>query len=250
MSNTRNHKMNDEDLARYLHDRQQARQQANPETSAGDDPLWAEGMEGLDQWAQATGGDYGGLKTTLDHQIDDLLPVQPGTGAKTRRFRPYKAIAALLIFGMLLIAGWFLPDRDPERLFAQNFLPLSHPDMTVRGNADSTPVYFAVKAYETENYKQAIAYYEHLCRQFPNEEKHRLFLGIAYLANYQPEKAVGTLVAPFTTRTEFDNDRKWYLALAYIRINHFPEAKQLLQELAETDSFYREQSRKLAGKLD
>lgn len=240
--------MTNKDIERYLRGEQDTAARTRTRQQRKEDPLLDEGLEGLSQWQLQAGQDYNILQADLEKQIDDLLPApgKPGQG----KSGPYKLIAAACLLGCLLLSCLFWPTQDPRQVSAAYFRPLTHPDMTRRGSADSSQAANAVKAYETENYKQAIYHYQALLAREPGEEKYRLFLGIALLANYQPDKAVALLQEPFTVRTEFEDDRQWYLALACLRTKNTLLAKPILLTLSNGNSYYRTIAKEILEKLD
>lgn len=240
------------DIARYLRHEMDVAERERFEQQLANDPLLAEGLEGLRQWQEQADSPrpVEALDAELGQLVDELLPPRKRPAKKRQHPGRRLLLAAACLLGLLFLGYRFWPAPNPEQYYAHYFRPLTHPDMTLRGGSDSSQANYAVKAYETENYKQAIYHYRKLLDEQPGEEKHRLFLGIAYLANYQPEKAVEILSAPFGVRTEFEDDRQWYLALAYLRINNFAAAKALLNGLANGTSYYREMAGELSNKLD
>jgi tetratricopeptide (TPR) repeat protein len=242
--------MKKEDLKKYLEEELSGAEKHALEKKLADDPFFSEGLEGLRQWKADTGQPFDELSAALDKQVDEAQP----TAERVIRMPWVRLvlIAASLAGICFFSLQYFFNARDTsEKIFAAYFKPLSHPDMTVRGEdtsiSQTEPA--AVRSYEHENYKQAIYYYKAILEKQPDNEKHMLFLGISYLANHQPELAIGILNKGFAKYPEFENDRNWYLALAYLRVNNTPATKSILQELKNGDSYYKEMAAGLLKEL-
>jgi predicted Zn-dependent protease len=242
--------MKKEDLKKYLEEELTDTEKNALEKILADDPFFAEGLEGLKQWKADTGQPLDDLNAALDKQVD---AAQPGAERMIRMPWVRLVLIAASLAGICFFSlQYFFTGRDTsEKIFAVYFKPLSHPDMTVRGenSSYSQPEPAAVRSYEHENYKQAIYHYKALLEKQPGNEKHRLFLGIAYLANHQPELAIELLNKGFTEYPEFENDRNWYLALAYLRINNTAATKSILLELEKGDSYYKDMAAGLLKEL-
>jgi tetratricopeptide (TPR) repeat protein len=129
---------------------------------------------------------------------------------------------------------------------------LTHPDGTVRGEQLNVEADFSTKAtqyYERENYKKAIEYYKKALEQHPNNEKNILFLGVSYLANFEPENAIDVFTSATTSENQYLNDRNWYLAMAYLKIKDVDLAKGILVQLAKSESFYSQSSKEILEEL-
>ena len=246
--------MKKEELKKYLEEELSDKERNALEKELADDPFFSESMEGLEQWKAGTTQSVDALEKELHQQVDKKVSRVDRKGRVWEMPLFRILLAAACITGICLFSlNYFLNERaGSEKIFAYYYKPLTNPDATVRGeNAPMSKTESqAVKSYETENYKQAIYYYKKLSDLQPNNQKYALFLGISYLANHQPEQAIEVLNKTYSENTNYDNDKNWYLALAYIRMNNMAAAKSILQQLSSIDSYYKEPATELLKALN
>jgi tetratricopeptide (TPR) repeat protein len=237
--------MNKDDLKKYLEEGLSEKEKNAIERELSDDPFFADSVEGLQDWKKDTGKDITSLENELETRVDNI-PAKKNI-FRMPVFRMLLVAACLFVICFLALDHLFEKRQTTEQLFATYFKPLTHPDMIVRGEEDLTEKKesMAVRSYEAENYKQAIFYYKQLLETQPENEKHKLFLGIAFLANHQPEQAIEILNRSFTQETRYENDRNWYLALSYLRLNNLDAARPILEQLSSASSYYTEPAAEL-----
>jgi tetratricopeptide (TPR) repeat protein len=251
--------MNEAQLIKYLNNELSEKERNAVEQFLAENPFWEEGLEGLEQWKEHSNISYNELQTTLHEKIDAVTQqkVETTTDNKTQivRMPIFRIIAvAATIVGILFFSVHYLYEQRmrTENIYAAHFKVLTHPDGTVRGEQLNEEADFSTKAtqyYERENYKKAIEYYKKALEQHPNSEKNILFLGVSYLANFEPENAIDVFTSAATSENQYLNDRNWYLAMAYLKIKNVDLAKGILVQLSKSESFYTQSSKEILEEL-
>jgi len=151
-------------------------------------------------------------------------------------FYRYKvAIAAAL---SLVVVAWFALNQlipvSEEKLFAENFVPYSSTSGSTRGNTENQNTRDqAHLAYASENYASAIGFFEELESQSDFSLTDRFYLGNAYLATGEGEKAVNVFEIVAEQGNGIKILGKWYLALSYLQIGDKENARKVLTEVRD-----------------
>lgn len=249
--------MNKEELKQYLSNQLSSKEQNAFEKELADNPFFQEAVEGLENFNKDTEMSFDDLDRSLDTKIDEVL---------TEKSLEVKNVVKMPIFRILVLAAsvvgivfftlnYLHQQRlSTEVLYEENFKVLTHPDGTVRAGEQEqttqTETEKAIYFYERENYKQAIAHYELALKSDPNNEKNNLFLAVSYLANYQAEDAIAVLVNSTFASNEYENDRDWYLAMAYLKTKNLKQAIPLFEKLSHIDCYYQSASQKILKSLE
>ncbi len=144
------------------------------------------------------------------------------------------AASALLIIS---ITAWLIfvrPDKN-ERLFAEYF----HSDPGLISAMSTSANYSFDRAmvdYKTGNFDVAIKTWDSLQRIKPRNDTLNYFLGVASLANREPDNAINYLQKVSATRGGiFVEDATWYLGLAYLKKGKRREAIIYIERSAHED---------------
>ncbi|MCW9036716.1 tetratricopeptide repeat protein [Altibacter sp.] len=142
---------------------------------------------------------------------------------------PLYAIAAclLVIFGVF----YFMTMPSPsEKLFAKHFVP--DPGLpTTMSTQNNYPFFDAMVNYKRGEYDIAIGKWEQQLDDTTENDTLNFYLGVAYLAEGNGEKALSFLRKLETSRQSiFMEDAMYYRALAHIKKNEPDKAKRLLKE--------------------
>lgn len=200
------------------------------------------------------------ILSSLDEKIDQLSGIKTsGTPAdeekKTnpRTWGKWMAVAATVLLLVGVSVYIFQDKKTPEQqLFATYFSPRVHPDAPMRGESTASLEETEMKAmyaYEAEDFKKSVNYYEVLVNEYPKSSKHALFLSISYLGVNNPQKAINVLSRLNNVDESYKTDIAWYLALAYLKNNERNAARIILEKLALEDSFYSESAREILNAL-
>ena len=164
------------------------------------------------------------------------------------------AIAASVL---LLVVTWvainpFGSESGPE-LFAEHFEPYANSVVTLkRGDNvlqtdDRTTAYLA---YDRGDFARAVQVFNKILPNSDDQTLDLFYLGNAYLAIGNNEKAVAAFKAVVDARSGLTLNAKWYLGLSYLQTNELTSAKEVFAELAELGKDYAENSKKILDNLD
>ena len=164
----------------------------------------------------------------------------------TRQLWPYYAVAASVALLVAVFLIFFNNTPTPEELFSANFEP--YPALAYAPDrADDQPDSLekrAFGAYTNGEMPEAIRLLEQLANQ-EGQPAYWLYLGNAYLADGQAEKAIAALLKAEDQESPLQEQVDWYLALAYLRAGQTEEARAKLEAISNTDSYYREQAKQI-----
>jgi tetratricopeptide (TPR) repeat protein len=174
------------------------------------------------------------------------------SGGRTSRVwaaRSYMALAATLVVVSGLISYLARPGAD-ETLFRQYFDPYPGNQPVVRGAATDAPSQ-AMLLYQSRDYRGALAGYEDLLRQRPNDPAARFYAGLCQLALGRSADAIAHFEEVKKAGAgEFERPAEWYLALAYLRNRDVEQARARLTAIAAGGGFYADNARALLRALD
>lgn len=220
------------------------------------------------------------LETDIDLEKDFGLEIAENTlnvsarnehlaESKSFQFNWSYAVAAAVT---LLLASIFLffNQTKPEQAFnlayyevgegAYKFLEDAENPSVSRGEPVSQESLNAVQqaylSYQNFNYSNAIENFETAKKELgKNDAKFLFYLGNAYLANNQPQKAIDTfdelLSLDGNLNKEYVSKAKWYQALSYLKNEELEKAKSIFEDLSNnsTDS-YKEKSLQLLEEIN
>lgn len=161
------------------------------------------------------------------------------------------AAASIVVVGASL---WFFTFKTPsnEDLFTQNFQV--YPNViapSVRGTSTTEgDKKLAFEFYEQEKYKEAVGVFEKIAKE-TNEEYPAFYVGQCYMALGDYQKAISSFSGAVLTdeKFPFDTQRKWYLALAYLKIGDKENAKLILELLTNYENVQTQKATELLENL-
>jgi tetratricopeptide (TPR) repeat protein len=177
-------------------------------------------------------------------QLDDTLPPVEARVVPLWRKTWLQVAASLSILALCAYLLWPRP-ADPKELFAEYFEPYPNVIMpTVRGDlkGDTALKARAYKAYDLENYKEAIALFEEVDQK---DEGVLLYLGNAYLANGDAARAIRLFEKVIAEYEVFDEQAEWYLALAWLRGGDKEEAVKTLGQIESEGGHHSASAKKI-----
>ncbi|HOY18597.1 MAG TPA: hypothetical protein PLC89_14925 [Haliscomenobacter sp.] len=157
----------------------------------------------------------------------------------------------LLLIVLAMLAVWLLwrfviapPTPDAKRVFAAYFSPFENTvEIATRGQ-NSPASSAAWKAYDSGDYMRAAELFD----QLPNEEQSeatRFFQANALLYTGKAREALILLEAK-TSKAQFEEQRLWYAALAYVYLGDDEQAKKRLVAIKSNPGHFKFQE---AGEL-
>jgi len=200
----------------------------------------------------------GGPTLPLGSKVGNESPFSSGLGkGKVISFAAamlsnYKVAVAAAI--TLLIVSWFaivqLSPTSEAELFAQNFQPFRNLDNSTRsGDQFANERKQAYAAYDREDFTQAAAMFESIIPESNNQLMDMFYLGNAYLASDQAQKAIEPLKKVMEAGTGLTALSKWYLSLAYLKTGQVELAKTMLTEIRNSKDEKAEQAGDILDKL-
>lgn len=119
-----------------------------------------------------------------------------------------------------------------------------------RGVATDSELLKLMKHYESEKYDKALHEFNEYLATHPEEYEVLFYRGITYLKLEKPGKAIDDLTRVIDANLTLVDQAKWYLALAYVKINNIDAAVPLLDDLASGESARSEQSKAVLDQLN
>jgi tetratricopeptide (TPR) repeat protein len=208
------------------------------------------GMEHLDSIQQR-------LDQIIDKELSmnnaievKIVPIQ-----KSNRF-PFKMSIAAMILITLGLSIKFVFDQPAQniQLFETYYKPLEAPEDNFRSEEKNEAINenarIASDAYDDLEYKKAIGFYTELLNEFPNNSKYTLFLGLSYINDGKFDEAINLYNLHTSNNTPYDEDIKWYLALAHLRKGEIQTSKLLFENIAlDSKNYYAHTADEIVNKL-
>ncbi len=139
---------------------------------------------------------------------------------------------AASVLVLIAIGSYFLffQKSANEQIFYANFNP--DPGLpTVMGSSNNYEFYDAMIDYKRGNYETAIQKWEQLSVEKPQNDTLNYFLGVAYLAKENANKAIEYLTkAQEKSNSIFINETYFYLGLAYLKHNDLEKSVENLKQ--------------------
>lgn len=180
----------------------------------------------------------------LKNQLEDIH-VRSGGKYKTHVNPLWKVAAAILI--LVLISLPFIyqsrdkPAEEPVEgdYFAEYFEPYRAP-VLVRGDAASENWRQAVGSYQAGDYKSSIGFLNEYVQSGEGTDEAEFYLGVALLSGDppEPEKAISILESVARGTSDYQQQAKWYLALAYWKAGDTDNFSSKMKEIANTPGYY------------
>ena len=193
------------------------------------------------------------LRETMDYiyKKDSKVKRIPSVFTK-RRFYYAAASVALLIATGGLIQRLSGPDLDNKAVFEKYYAPY---DVTVTYRSGSTEIdrtlLKALEKYEERDYEHALVLFEEVLNSRKDDMAVNLYSGISYMEEEQYQKASTSFNSIITNSDNlFIEQAKWYLSMCYIKTGKNNDAKNILKELINEQSYYEEQAGRVLKDID
>lgn len=166
---------------------------------------------------------------------------------KNKRQWFYLKIAAstVLILSLVILIMNIEDESDQNDLFQAYYQPYDGYSVS-RGSNDQLSN--GIVLYENGAYYEAIEWLDQLIPEHPNDSKLMLMLGSCYLSTNQDDKAEHIFTTIDDSNELITSNKKWYLALTYLKQNKIGQSKQLLVELVEKSPSYAKKAEKVLEK--
>lgn len=191
------------------------------------------------------------LKEELKNIHEEVIG-QNKQPAKRRSLFPYIAAAASVLV-LFVALSWFMNRntvQSPQQLYASYFEPYDISGMPREGNEEL--IIRMKQLYANGKYREALPLLE-AEREKPSARYSELSLaiGIAYLEEDQPEKAAQNFdLIIINEDFTFEDEWRWYSALALLKLGNIERAKDLLEPLVKNKGAdHQKEARELFVKL-
>jgi predicted Zn-dependent protease len=150
------------------------------------------------------------------------------------KFLPYAVAASIL-----LALGLFLYNNETpsnQEVFAKHFVP--DPGLpTIMGSSNNFEFYDGMVDYKRAEYGAAIEKWLALQQKDNKNDTINYFLGVAFLAQGNENKAKKYLInAAQNSKGFLENETYYYLGLAYLKANNLDEARKNLKKSTINES--------------
>ncbi|GAB5525515.1 MAG: hypothetical protein Roseis2KO_33870 [Roseivirga sp.] len=184
------------------------------------------------------------LKTELKRIFSNI---EPDVENDPRLSPKWYWLAASLII-VLVTFGWLTQRNDSDDIFDRYFDPYPA-ENRVRGESGKENQQAVFKFYEEGDYLRVIELLEKSLASETESRGQQLYLGNAYLASGQPDKAIKTFEG-IEKNSSYYMDAQWYLALSYLKNGNSSGAIIVLKSMLNERSLYASSARELLQELD
>lgn len=160
--------------------------------------------------------------------------------------KSYMMIAASLSLLVMCSIAYFLltPAAIDQQALYQSYFEIYPAPPVTRGSEPGSDI-IDFEAYRAGNYSSALETF----KVYPKSEKTTLYLAMCHLETDQTMEAVDLLNGLLSSKDQVINQTaQWYLALAYLKINH-QTSLDLLENIFAEKQLYHEQAHKLLKQL-
>jgi len=169
--------------------------------------------------------------------------------------RRLRSIAAVLLLGLTMAAGWLMfGQSNIDDLVAEGLSQKYTAPVTVRSGDDTDPNWKnAIQAYKDGNFTTAIAALERsIEKDITNVDEKHFYLGLCYL--YQREADHENAIVHLEKSKQINSNRyaqkaNWFISLALLNLQREEEAKVLLEEMVTSDGYKSEAAAELLKEL-
>lgn len=189
-------------------------------------------------------------------EIETLYFKNKDKESSARTSKKLEWLRAAAIFIVLVAAGAYFvfqinnDSLTTDELFTAYYEKMPADFTTRSEEMVNDDFIIAIKLYNENKYQQAIVEFNKILEKDPSNTAARLFLGICYTETKQFDSASGHFKNIIEKHDPiFEEHASWYLALCYIKTNKPDSAKQLLNKLVNTRSFYIKKATDLLSEL-
>jgi hypothetical protein len=190
------------------------------------------------------------LKSKLQ-QIHQEVRDENNSGSNLR-FLIYKFSAAAAFIGLILFS-WLWINQSPSSLdlYAKNFEIY---ELNLNQRSGDNDTYTSLeKLYSNENYSEAIPLFQEILNNSSSKSSEiYLGLGISFLKIDQPTKAIVQFEEILKNKDfNFEDEARWYLGLAYLKLDDVPNAKNYFSILgSDSNNDHHKEAISILSQLD
>lgn len=160
----------------------------------------------------------------------------------------YKYSAAAILLVLVAVASFFL-SQPPSTgdLFQKHFEP--YPNILAMKSDLKNDLSKALLYYELKDWDSAILLFQNVLINDQTNSSAMFYLGNTYLAKGNSDQAIYWLGKASANDSKFNDQVNWYLALAYLAEGDRSNARNYLNNLTDSKSFYQKRAKKLLKQI-
>ncbi|MDN5200269.1 tetratricopeptide repeat protein [Fulvivirgaceae bacterium BMA10] len=241
-------KVDFDEIARYLRGQMDEKDRMAFEEKLNNDPEFAKQVD-LDKVLLE--GMQLHYKSSLKQRLRDL---DKSVSLNKRNFSLfYKSISIAAGISLIFVVVYmlFLQGPNTEKLYGTYFKPYYNIADGYERSGDANTSEDPFKLYEQGAYKQASEVFETLLETNKDDYMLIFYNGLSYLNSGNASQAIGHL-ASVADQSELaiHEPAIWYLGLAYLKENQLEEAKEVFQNIVETEKSYQHQAKEILRELN
>ena len=236
-----NEKQRQELIERYLNEMMTDEEITRFNEKLKTDPLLLEELQ-LEQAAHSIVIEAGreDLRASLEGFEEEWQNKQTKTKLVSLSSRRLLSLVAALLL-LIMAMTWFYQNQidSPQDLFATHFEAYRSPSPE-RGNTLTSNWQKASTAYAAANYIEAASLFQESIKDSTAiPYLSHFYLGISLLAQQPPrlESAIHSLEKVLLSDNDYQLQAKWYMALAFLKLDQKDKAKTWLEDLLKTGGF-------------
>lgn len=179
-----------------------------------------------------------------------ISEIEAAKSPKKRNYTKWLAAASIVL---LLGLSYFLTLENKvsnNELFVAYFEPYRNVIQPIeRGSSQQDQKTLAFTAYEKGDYKKAIDLFSKLYDN-TNESYCLFYKANALLKLEKAKEAVPLLLEHLKTKDTLTEKSRWYLALAYLKLNNKVEAKKTLKKVISEKNYKMKEAKELLEKFE
>ncbi len=198
------------------------------------------------------------MKTERQHDPDSTALFSPSRAAPDSEVSLRTKISLIAAIMLLLILSYFTYSSilySPQHLLA-SYYDSYRPPVVMKGAPPDINQEWeqAIRFYDKREFQQAADQFYMLIDNgiYPNYIV-QVYSGVSYLgtgiyehAEYAREEFHKVL----STENDFNEPARWYLALSYVRLDQYDEARRLLRKISDEPGYAHEAAAELLPKLE
>lgn len=178
---------------------------------------------------------------TLNNQYFDSNQQQTGKVVQlfsSHSFRTAAAVAASIIVLLAAYIVLFQPDQNSQRL-AENYFDEHLQQLSQTMDASTDSLQLGIAAYNNKEYVRALAYFQGVYHNYPENSEAKRNIGLTYLATEEYDKALQQFDELASVDSLYSNPGLFFKAVTLMLRNEEgdkQQAKQLLQQVVTEEA--------------
>jgi len=165
-------------------------------------------------------------------------------------YNKFLVAASIIVFIIISSVLYYNASPLSEKLFNQYYTAYDISVITRSNNSETDNLVIAIQLYDKKMYNEAIEKFNEILKTDKNNTAAHFFIGMAYMETRAFDKAIENLNEVITLQdTAFLEHAEWYLALCLLKTNQVLQAKNMVNQIKVSDSYYRAIATDLSKKL-